>query len=278
MFNRKLFWLIVIATGLVTLNMTLLWKLGDIAHFWMSIVFWLAVGSILWDKQDILKQSEGKSDVLSIVAGTMLIAFILFKSAMVSSKFDPFLRLAPFLSGLGLSLIAVGFHNLKQYWRELVILFFHGIPSVITLPLVDIVTSITAKAAYYSLWYVGFNVTNQGNYVSLPTGRVFVYGGCSGMEAMNYLLGLSVVCLLMFPTKHNKALVIGVAVALGFIINVFRVAGMALLVASNSLDLFKYWHEGEGSLVVGMIAVILFGIFYQYILKRDSKISQTSGN
>jgi cyanoexosortase A len=278
MFNRKLFGLIIIATGLVTLNMTLLWKLGDIAHFWMSIVFWLAVGSLLWDKQDLLKQSEGKSDVLSRVAGTILIAFILFKSAMVSSKFDPFLRIAPFLSGLGLSLIAVGFHNLKQFWRELVILFFHGIPSVITLPLVDIITSITAKAAYYSLWYVGFNVTSEGNYVSLPTGRVFVYGGCSGMEAMNYLLGLSVVCLLMFPTKQNKALVIAVAVAFGFIINVFRVAGMALLVASNRLDLFKYWHEGEGSLVVGMVAVILFGIFYQYMLKRDSKISQTSGN
>jgi cyanoexosortase A len=278
MFTRKLFWLIVIATGLVTLNMTLLWKLGDIAHFWMSLVFWLAVGSLLWEKQDILKQSEGKSDVLSRVAGTILIAFILFKSAIVSSKFDPFLRSAPFLSGLGLSLIAVGFQELKQYWRELVILFFHGIPSVITSPLLGITTSITAKAAYYSLWYVGFNVTREGNYVALPTGRVFVNEGCSGMEAMNYLLGLSVVCLLMFPTKHNKALVIGVAVACGFIINVFRVAGMALLVASNRLDLFKYWHEGEGSLVVGMIAVILFGIFYQYILKRDSKISQTSGN
>jgi cyanoexosortase A len=278
MFNRKLFGLIIIATGLVTLNMTLLWKLGDIAHFWMSIVFWLAVGSLLWDKQDLLKQSEGKSDVLSRVAGIILIAFILFKSAMVSSKFDPFLRIVPFLSGLGLSLIVVGFHNLKQFWRELVILFFHGTPSVITLPLVDIVTSITAKSAYYSLWYVGFNVTNEGNYVSLPTGRVFVYGGCSGMEAMNYLLGLSVVCLLMFPTKQNKGLVIAVAVALGFIVNVFRVAGMALLVASNRLDLFKYWHEGEGSLVVGMVAVILFGIFYQYMLKRDSKISQTSGN
>ena len=268
----------IIATGLVTLNMTLLWKQGDIAHFWMSIVFWLAVGSLLWEKQGILKQSEGKSDVLSRVAGTILIAFILFKSAMVSSKFDPFLRLAPFLSGLGLSLIAVGFQDLKQYWRELVILFFHGIPSVITLPVVGIVTSITAKFAYYSLWYVGFNVTRQGNYVALPTGRVFVYGGCSGMEAMNYLLGLSVVCLLMFPTKQNKALVIAVAVAFGFIINAFRVAGMALLVASNRLDLFKYWHEGEGSLVVGMVAVVLFGIFYQYMLKRDRKISLTSGN
>ena len=278
MFKRKLFGLIIIATGLVTLNMTLLWKLGDIAHFWMSIVFWLAVGSLLWEKQDLLKQSEGKSDVLSTVAGTILIAFILFKSAMVSSKFDPFLRLAPFLSGLGLSLIAVGFHNLKQYWRELVILFFHGIPSVITLPLVGIVTSITARFAYYSLWYVGFNVTRQGNYVALPTGRVFVDGGCSGIEAMNYLLGLSVVCLLMFPTKQNKALVIGVAMACGFIINAFRVAVMALLVASYRLDWFKYWHEGEGSLVVGMVAVILFGIFYQYMLKRDSKISQTSGN
>ena len=268
----------IIATGLVTLNMTLLWKQGDIAHFWMSIVFWLAVGSLLWEKQGILKQSEGKSDVLSRVAGTILIAFILFKSAMVSSRYDPFLRMAPFLSGLGLLLIAVGFQDLKQYWRELVILFFHGIPSVITSPLGDIITSITAKFAYYSLWYVGFNVTSEGNYVALPTGRVFVDGGCSGMEAMNYLLGLSVVCLLMFPTKQNKALVIGVAVACGFIINSFRVAGMALLVASNRLDLFKYWHEGEGSLVVGMVAVVLFGIFYQYMLKRDRKISLTSGN
>ena len=113
MFNRKLFGLIIIATGLVTLNMTLLWKLGDIAHFWMSIVFWFAVGSLLWDKQDILKQSEPKSDVLSRVAGTILIAFILFKSAMVSSKYDTFLRIAPFVSGLGLLLVAVGFHNLK---------------------------------------------------------------------------------------------------------------------------------------------------------------------
>jgi len=278
MFTKKLFGLIIIATGLVTLNMTLLWKLGDKAHFWMSLVFWLAVGSLLWDKQDILKQSEGKSDVLSRVAGTILIAFILFKSARVSSQVDPFLRIAPFLSGLGLLLIAVGFQDLKQYWRELVILFFHGIPSVITSPIEGIITSFTAKFAYYSLWYVGFNVTREGNYVSLPTGRVFVDGGCSGMEAMNYLLGLSVICLLMFPTKQNKALVIGVAVACGFIINVFRVAGMALLVASYRLDLFKYWHEGEGSLVVGMIAVILFGIFYQYMLKRDRKISQTSGN
>jgi cyanoexosortase A len=258
--------------------MTLLWKLGDMAHFWMSIVFWFAVGSLLWDKQDILKQSEGKSDLLSIVAGTILIAFILFKSAMVSSKYDHFLRIAPFLSGLGLSLIAVGFQDLKQFWRELVILFFHGIPSVITSPLVGIITSLTAKFAYYSLWYVGFNVTREGNYVALPTGRVLVNEGCSGIEAMNYLLGLSIVCLLLFPTKQNKALVIGVAVACGFIINAFRVAGMALFVASYRLDLFKYWHEGEGSLVVGMIAVIVFGIFYQYILKRDSKISKTSGN
>lgn len=128
MFKRKLFGLIIIATGLVTLNMTLLWKLGDIAHFYMSLVFWLAVGSLLWDKQDILKQSGGKFDILSRVAGTILIAFILFKSAIVSSKFDHFLRIAPFLSGLGLGLIAVGFQDLKKYWRELVILFFMAFP------------------------------------------------------------------------------------------------------------------------------------------------------
>lgn len=276
MFNKKLFGLIVIAAVLVTLNMTLLWKLGDIAHFYMSIVFWLAVGSLLWEKQDILKQSGVKSDRLSIVAGTILIAAILFKSAVVSSKFDPFLRIAPFLSGLGLCLIAVGFQNLKQYWRELVILIFHGIPSVITSPLSSIVTSLTAKSAHVILWYLGFNVMRDGNYVALPTGRVLVYEGCSGMEAMNYLLGLAVVCLVIFPTKQNKFLVISFAIACGFIVNAFRVAAMAVLVASKRLDWFKYWHEGEGSLAVGTIAVILFGIFYQFMLKQDSKSRPTS--
>ncbi|MCC3404534.1 MAG: cyanoexosortase A [Microcoleus sp. PH2017_10_PVI_O_A] len=278
MFNRKLFWLIVIATGLITLNMTLLWKMGDRAHFYMSLVFWLAVGSILWDKQNILKQSGGKRDLLSLVAGTILIAFILFKSAMVSNKLDPFLRVAPFLSGLGLGIIAVGFQDLKKYWRELVILFFHGVPSAITAPLSEFIASFTAKSAHVILWYLGFDVMREGNYVSLPTGRVLVYGGCSGLEAMNYLLGLSVVCLVMFPTKQNKALAIGFAIACGYIVNAFRVAAMALLVAHKRLDLFKYWHDGEGSLVVGMIGVILFGIFYQFMLKKDSKISKPSVN
>lgn len=276
MFKKNFFGLIIIATGLVTLNMTLLWKLGDIAHFYMSLVFWLAVGSLLWDKQHILKQSEGKTDLLATVVGTLLIAFILFKNATVSSKFDPFLRVAPFLSGLGLGLIAVGFQDLKKYWRELVILFVHGVPSVITSPLLGIITSLTAKFVHVILWYFGFNVIRDGNYIALETGRVFVDEGCSGFEVMNYLLGLSVVCLLMFSTKQNKALVIGVAIACGFIVNAFRVAVMALLVASHRLDLFKYWHEGEGSLVVGMIAVILFGIFYQFMLKQDSKITQSS--
>lgn len=274
----KLFCLLAIAAGLVTLNMTLLWKMGDIAHFYMSLVFWLAVGSLIWDKQNILKQSGRKIDILSTVAGTILIVFILFKSATVATKSDHFLRIAPFLSGLGVGLIAVGFRDLKQYWRELTILFFHGIPSVITLPLVDVITSFTARFAHVILWYLGFNVMREGNYVALPTGRVFVNGGCSGIEAMNYLLALSVVCLVMFPTKQNKALIIGVAVACGFIINSLRVAAMAVLVASHRLDLFKYWHEGEGSLAVGMIAVILFGIFYQFMLKKDRKISQTAGN
>jgi cyanoexosortase A len=278
MFKKQLFGLAVIAAGLVTLNMTLLWKLGDLAHFYMSFVFWAAVGSLLWDKRNAIKQNGIKSDRLSIAVGTVLIAFILLKSAVISDKLDPFLRIVPFLSGLGLSLIAVGFRDLKQYWHELVILFFHGIPSVITAPLLSIVTSLTAKSAHVILWYLGFNVMRDGNYVALPTGRVLVYEGCSGMEAMNYLLGLAVVCLVMFPTKQNKALVIGVAITLGFIINACRVAGMAVLVAANRLDLFKYWHDGEGSLVVGTIAVILFGIFYQFMLKQDSKIRKTQAN
>ncbi len=265
------FWLLAIAAGLVTINMTLLGKVGDTAHLGMSALFWLAVASLLWEKRYSLSL---KSEFLPTLVGTAFIAWVLFNSFPLPDRHDPFLRISPFMMALGLSLIASGFRGLKQFRQEITILFFLGVPSILISSLIEI-SAFTAKTSAFILWYLGFDVSVQGVYVNLPTGSVKVYGGCSGMEAMTYLLGLAVICLVMFPIKRNHKIIVPiVAVILGFVVNGFRVALMAVLVASNKPGAFDYWHEGDGSLIFGMIAVLIFGLFYLFLIRQSESHSE----
>jgi cyanoexosortase A len=129
------------------------------------------------------------------------------------------------------------------------------------------------------LWYCGFDVSRQGVYVVMPSGAVKVYEGCSGLEAMNYLLGLSIICLLLYPTGKlfYKIITPVIAIIIGFVINSFRVALMLLLVNSGNIKAFNYWHEGEGSLIFGLIEVMVFGSFYLFLLRQDATDTQGSG-
>ncbi len=269
------FWLLGIATGLVAINLTLLWKAGDIGHLGMSVLFWLAVGSLLWEKRHSLNLESG---VLPSLLGTLLIAWVLLNSVSLPDTQNPilhnrFLRISPFIFTLGLSLIASGFWGLKQYWRELTIVFFLGIPSVLASFLTDI-SPFTAKFATFLLWYSGFDVSLQGLNIILPTGSVRVYSACSGIESMTYLLAISVICLVMFPPKRNHRILVPiVALILGFVVNGVRVALMAVLAGTNS-ESFDYWHMGEGSLLFGMIAIAIFGLFYAFLLRQDESETQ----
>lgn len=87
---------------------------------------------------------------------------------------------------------------------------------------------------------------------------------------MNYLLGLSVLGLVMFPLKgwFKQILVPLVGLVLGFLANVIRVALMAIFAASNKAA-FDLWHTGEGSYVFAFLAVLLLGLFYRWLLKRE---------
>ena len=265
-FSNFPFWLVAIATSLVTINLTLLGKLGDTAHLGMSALFWLAVASLLWEKRSKLKL---KSKFLPTLIGFSLIAWVLIKSFPIPTQPDPWLRISPFIMALGLSLIASGFRGLKQFQQEITILFFLGVPSILISSLIDIST-FTAKTSAFILWCLGYDVSVQGIYVHLPTASIKVYAGCSGMEAMLYLLGLAVICLVMFPLRsHHKIVVPIVAVILGFAINGLRIALLAVLVASNKLEFFDYWHEGDGSLIFGLISVLIFGLFYMFLIRQS---------
>ena len=132
------------------------------------------------------------------------------------------------------------------------------------------ISPFTAKVCAFLLHYLGFSAILQDVYIHLPNGSIKVYEGCSGVESMTYVLSLSVICLIMFPIrKQDKLYVPLVALLIGFFVNAFRVILMAILVDNGNQESFIYWHEGDGSLIFGMISVIVFVIFYWQLMNKS---------
>lgn len=263
-FNKIHFWLLGIAAGLISIHLTLTSRAKDSSLLGTSALFWIAVGYIIWQKRDELNL---ESRIFASIWGMAIVAFILLKSTSVSG-YDPFLRVFPLISCLGVALLASGFKGLKQYWRELLMLCFL-VPSPGALSLLFDLSTITAKFATILLWYSGFEVHRQGVYVYLPNGGIEVYPGCSGIETMLHLLGLAVIFLMMFPTTMwEKILLPIVASAIAFIVNSIRVAILAFFAGAANPQALEYWHKGEGSLIFSMIAVAILGLFCYFLLRQ----------
>lgn len=265
---------------MLAVYMTLIWQSGDTAHLGMSVLFWVSSGMLLWEKRDVLTYSSSlaaKGIGLALM-GMMLwqVSSLLNSPALTDQAIDPALRLFPFVAMLGVGLVMSGFKGLWQYRSELTILFFLGGPSIIAMGLPDL-SPITARFATFLLWYTGFNVSVQGVYIHLPTGSIEVYAGCSGIESMTYLLGLSVIALLMFPVRRSLQMAVPLmALLIGFGVNGVRVALMAVLASLHNKASFDYWHTGDGSLIFGVIAVGLFWLMFSLLRRGKSQTQRIS--
>jgi cyanoexosortase A len=186
------------------------------------------------------------------------------------------MRLLSFTSALGVALLASGFKGLKQYWQELTILFFLGVPSVIASFLFDI-SPLTAKFSAFLLHYFGFNVASQGVFINLPNGGVEVTHECSGIDTIIYILSVSILALVMFPVNRSKRFFVPiVGIIIGFVINGIRVAMLAIFAGSDKAA-FESWHGGQASYLYGMIGIVIFGCFYWLLLQQEEKSQSTRG-
>lgn len=267
------FWLKAIAAGLMAIHLTLVYHGNNISFLALSLMFWLSASSLIWEKRQHL--SEENSNLLPTLLGIFIIAIVLLKSA--TRPTSNWLGVSPFISAIGWSLLASGFRGFWQYWRELTILFFLGVPKVLIWPVVDI-SGLTAKFATFILWYSGADVSLDKFNVMLPQGGVNVNMGCSGLEGMFYLLGLSILFLFMFPMEGmvKKAMVPIVAVLIAFVVNGFRIVLLAVLANAQKSEAVDYWHVGEGSLIFSMISVAIFGIFCWFLIKQESPTNETT--
>lgn len=267
--NSKLC-LMGIGIGLLAIHINFVWQAGDKNLLSTSVLFWAAACSLLSKKRDELNLKSGP---FGSFVGIFLITVVLLKSQSLSG-FDFFLRLSPSLSALGLGLIASDIRGLKQYWQELLILSFLIPHSGLLSQLID-TSKLTAQFAASLLWYLGFQVSRQGVNIVLSTGSIEVNPGCSGYSSILLLLGISVIFLLMFPTKlQQKVFAPIVAVLLGFIVNGIRVALMAVLASSSNKEAFIYWHNEDGSLIFSVISVSLFGLFCYFTLQQNQSVTQ----
>jgi cyanoexosortase A len=248
------FLLLVLGAALIAIQLTLIFKTGNSDRQITAMLFWAVAAYLIWERQDRLKFDTGP---VASLLGALLLSLLLLKCTGYCE--ESFLIVYPFFASIALALIASGWQGLRAYWREILLLFFAGIPEVLLAKLTD-PSPITAQFASSILWFSGLQIVRKGIFLELPGGSVQVYSGCSGVVAMTQLLGMSVLFLMLLPLPwkwYQKAILPVAAVGIGFIVNSLRVSLMAILVSQKQMDAFNYWHDGSGSLVFSVIGTLL---------------------
>lgn len=273
-------WLLGVIAALIAIDINAVAKFdGDIDKISISAICW---GVFLLSISRKHQSLNLQSDLFSSLVGLILMVLPLVRSMFVHVPNDILTEVSPLITFLGLGLLASGFKGLKQYGQEAIVIFTSVLPQVVVATIVEKfidLNAIAAQFSYYLLTYSGFNVQLQGVNIILPTGSVEVYSGCSGLIPMLMMFKLSVLFLVMFPTKSiEKVFLPMVAIGIAFIVNGFRIALMALLVAFSNSDTFDYWHQGDGSQIFSLISILIFGLFCRLLLQQDNSTDLSSTN
>ena len=208
----------------------------------------------------------------AVGVGGLLLASALAKSFMMSG--DDYFHFLALTLGLGLGLVGFGFRQTIMAWKALVIL---GLISVLDIPFSSLVLGplhLNEFGAWLSgnlLLLAGYPAVCRGDQVILPSGSVEVFGPCSAAVPMLYLLKLTLLVLLIFPSKIWQKVAIGAtAVGIALFFNAIRICVMAVMAAAGDQPRFHYWHEGAGA--------NLFSIFYAAAFCAGCALVLRSGN
>ena len=192
---------LILAGGLFSiLHLTLLSQLQQPNLFYLHFLALAGLINLIGQKKEFISLG---SQLFSSCLGLSLLALILLRSQMP-------LGYNPHLSLLGrfFSLVCLtsGIKQLNFYRAEfLVAIYLFLYPLFSRLLLTLNLPYLTAKASVFLLNIFQLSASQQDTLVILPTGRVEVYGGCSGIELLILLLFVGVLFLLNFPTRLSQA-------------------------------------------------------------------------
>ena len=199
--------------------------------------------------------------VPTVLCGSLCFASALIKArGMVST--DSYRHLFAFFLAAGLAVTAFGFRETARLWKIWVILL---LLSAIDLRFQEFgaarlhLNQFGAAISANLLLLTGYASYAQGDVVAVPGGSVKVYAACSAATPILYLLKLSMLALLVFPSRWwQKLAVVAVAIVTALFFNAVRIGVMAVLNAAGDHARFDYWHEGAGSNVFSVLYMAAF--------------------
>lgn len=245
------FYLIAIALTLILLHLLLVRRSQYPYLLPASSIFWTAAAMQLTQRHTLFLR-----DHRSFGGGLLILTGVVYRG-LHSFESDYFLRLYPLLILVSISLLASGIQGLSQYQSAFCLLGFFAMPWEL-LYLLDF-TTWTTQFATTLLRVMGFAVHQQGFTISLPGGAIEVYNGCSGVRSITQLLGLAWIYVILSAVQgRQKYLILLGAVLIGFLANGCRVALLAVL--SSQPETLSYWHQGDGSVIFSLLAVLLLGL------------------
>ncbi|MBD2325538.1 archaeosortase/exosortase family protein [Alkalinema sp. FACHB-956] len=263
--------LVWLGVGLIFLHLVLIWKvIGETDQLVISLVFWSAIVTSLWQRHDRLKLKSGMGTIL---LGGSLLGLLLFKCLSLFQCESDFVRIFPIWAVLSLGLIASGW-KFHQYAREGLLVATLIIPPGVIFRLVDVsigdlIRLVIAKLASLFLYYAGYNSVQIGVKISLNNNIIEVGYPCTGIPMMVLLIQLTIVFNLMTQfSKIHKILLLGFTVVMSVILSSVRVMIMALVVKDQAA--FDYWHGAQGAQIFSTIAFILFALACRWLLSRSS--------
>lgn len=268
-FRKLEFWLLATWVSLIAINVALQCRLGDnLDDTAMVILTWaVAVLLVIRNRHNFKFETTPSA----IATGALLITWVLIKSLLTRRVYDILFILTPVMSTVGVALIASGWKGLKQYWQPILLTATLGTPVPFLFSAIEKfipVNVFTAQFANSVLWYGGLKVVQQGVTILSPYGAVEVARGCAGLPPIFMLLRITLMFVLVFPvSRFNMWIMFPSAVAIAFIVNSLRVS--LLVTISNQADLFKYWHDGDGSQIFSVISVSALLAFCNWLTRDD---------
>jgi cyanoexosortase A len=240
-----------------------------------ALIVWGGALICIEDRIDDLRPKPSRR---SLVIGTVLILYALYRTSQVNSS-DSLLYLLTPIAGLGLVLIANPIKAIPEYRDSLLTLcllpLFLIIQLLVTTYVTDDLSTLTAKFVILWLSLLGLSpIRLDGNTVFVNGGAVQVMHECNGLEMMMQIFITAVIFLLAFPLRSRlgRLIVVFISPIIGFLVNSSRIALLAVFTSLNSESgkaLFDFFHEQAGSLIFSGIAVFMLGYIYLAIINRE---------
>jgi exosortase/archaeosortase family protein len=143
------------------------------------------------------------------------------------------------------------------------------VPLVLRAIIEPTLVSLTAYLTLAVHRAAGHAVTLDGASLSTPQGTLDILVSCSGLLGTSRLWVLATLVVALFPTTaRQKVAMFASATAVGFIVNVGRIALLALTVMRSDDASFDYWDEGLGTAVFSVGSVAAAGALWWLILRR----------